>query len=204
LQEIDRPKRDYDQDGTVFDHDGLVDVEATIRDRQWDQEYRGDYIEPKPVPKKAGKIDAKTIARRAASELTDCGSHKSVRVMLYRIDGTNRGSGHHWAANATIGRKVHPPVNEKAVKRANNWWCQNGHEVNGEWMPFLKLVRPGHIKADGTKRASTYEVQFEPFFALAAKHSSDAELRQEAAKMLESVTRNVTSGTSMLDKSVQR
>ena len=75
-----RGKRNYDEDGTVFDHDGLVDIDATISDREFDQEYSGTKISPNPPPKKVGKVDAKTICRRTASELMDCGSHvRTVR-----------------------------------------------------------------------------------------------------------------------------
>ena len=59
-------KRNYEEDGTTFDHDGLVDVEATISDREFDQEYSGTKIPPNPPPEKVGKVDAKTICRRAS------------------------------------------------------------------------------------------------------------------------------------------
>ena len=89
-----RGKRNYDEDGTAFDHDGLVDVDATISDREFDQEYAGTKIPPSPPPKKVGEgLDAKTICRRAASELMDCGSHKTLRVMLFYIDSANRNTG---------------------------------------------------------------------------------------------------------------
>jgi hypothetical protein len=63
LHESDRPKRDYEQDGTVFDHEGNVDVETTIEDREWEQKYRGEYVDRKPVPKKSRDKCARQICR---------------------------------------------------------------------------------------------------------------------------------------------
>lgn len=149
---IDRPKRDYEQDGTVFDHDGLVDVESTKFDREFGQRWDGKYIEPNSPPKKLGKVDAKTICRRAVSELTECGSSMCVRVLLFYIDCANRNTGNSWLGEEKIARALRLK-NSKTVSRANRYWCKLG---------FLKIPRKGRVRPDGTCESNLYQVQWLP------------------------------------------
>jgi hypothetical protein len=191
-----RRKRDYEQDETVFDHDGLVDVEATKDDREFDQKYHGRYIPPNPPPDKIGDVDAKTLCRRAVSELVDCGSCKSVQVMLFYIDSANRGTGNCWPAEETTARKLRfrNPKNTKAVTRANRWWRFHGYKVNGQVLPFLTLARKGRRKLDGTKGSNAYHIGWLPLLAMAAESHWCEELRAAASAYVAEIKK---------DKSVQ-
>lgn len=71
---------------------GCFDREATIEVR----EPRKDHVPPNPPPKKVGKVDAKTVASIAVSDLIDCGSWKTAAVMRFYIDTANRRSGNCW------------------------------------------------------------------------------------------------------------
>jgi hypothetical protein len=169
-----RGKRNYHEDGTVFDPHGLVDVETTIFDREFEQEYSGTKIPPNPPPEKVGKVDAKTICRRTASELMDCGSHKTLRVMLFYIDSANRNTGACWPSRETTARKL--GISVDAVKRANKFWVKLG---------YLTIPRRGaNLPA---KRSNAYHVQWFSLIAFAADYHWCADIRAEAERYLEQI-----------------
>ena len=186
-----RGKRNYDEDGTAFDHDGLVDVEATISDREFDQEYAGTKIPPNPPPKKVGKVDAKTICRRAASELMDCGSHMTLRVMLFYIDSANRNTGACYPSVETTARKLR--ISERAVERANRFWVKAG---------FLTVPRCG--RSTPTRRSNAYHVQWFSLITYAANHHWCADIRAEARLSLGQICRLQGTNLSLARRQICR
>lgn len=125
---------------------GDFDREATIDLR----EPRRDRVAPNPPPKKVGRVDAKTIASIAVSDLIDCGSWKTAAVMRFYIDTANRLNGNCWPSEETVARKL-GLRNTKVVSRANRWWRGYGYTVGNKLMPFLRLARRGRRRPDGTK-----------------------------------------------------
>jgi hypothetical protein len=183
IDDIARPKRggkrDYEAEGTVFDHDSLVDVEATIDERQFFEEYHGIKVEPNPPPETVGEIGAKTICRRVVSEMFDCGSCKTFMVMLFYIDSANHGTSNCWPAEETTAAKLRFS-NTKAVSRANRWWRSRGCNVDGERIPFLTLARKGRRRPDGTKQSNAYHVQWMALLTFAAQYHWCANVRAAA------------------------
>jgi hypothetical protein len=173
-------------EGTVYDSDGQVDVEATIEDREWAR--TTSRIPPNPPPKKVGKVDPKTIACCAVSDIIDCGSWKHAAILRFYIDCANRGSGNCFPSEETVAKKLRLR-NTKAVSRANRYWRFQGYRVNGEVAPFLTLARKGHRRPDGTCESNAYHVGWVALIALVADAHWNEKLRAEAAAVLASITR---------------
>jgi hypothetical protein len=134
---------------------GEFDREATIENREWLRDRKR--IPPNPPPKKVGKVDPKTIALCAVSDLIDCGSWKHAAVLRFYIDSANRGSGNCWPSEETVADKLRLR-SAKAVSRANRWWRFHGYQVNGEVVPFLRLARKGRRRPNGTRESNAYHV----------------------------------------------
>jgi len=155
---------------------GYFDREATIEMR----EPRKDRVPPNPPPKKVGKVDAKTIALIAVSDLIDCGSWKTAAVMRFYIDSANRLNGNCWPSEETVARKL-GLRNTKVVSRANRWWRRYGYEVGDQVIPFLCLARRGRRRPDGTKESNAYHVGWLPLIAVVAEQHWNRKVRAEAA-----------------------
>jgi hypothetical protein len=171
------------EENAWFESDGTINIEETQAVRRENGYKR--YIPPNPPPKKVGKVDPKTICRRAVGELIDSGSDKSGMVMAYYIDRASRAKGACFPSRATTARDL--GLSEDAVTRANSFWSMFGSWVDGEWMPYLKLVREGAKRADGTKQSNAYHVGWLPLIVLVFERHWCEELRAEAAKVLRNV-----------------
>lgn len=158
---------------------GDFDREATIDLR----EPRRDRVAPNPPPKKVGRVDAKTIASIAVSDLIDCGSWKTAAVMRFYIDTANRLNGNCWPSEETVARKL-GLRNTKVVSRANRWWRGYGYTVGNKLMPFLRLARRGRRRPDGTKESNAYHVGWLSLIAVVAERHWNPKLRAEAAGIL--------------------
>jgi hypothetical protein len=158
---------------------GYFDREATI---EW-REPRKDRVPPNPPPKKIGKVDSKTIALIAVSDLIDCGSWKTAAVMRFYIDTANRLNGNCWPSEGTVARKL-GLRNTKVISRANRWWRRYGYEVGHQWIPFLRLARRGRRRPDGTKESNAYHVGWLPLIAVVAERHWNPKLRAEADAIL--------------------
>ena len=190
-------------DGTrllVFEGDGRVDADSTLEYRR---EVYGEHFEPNPPPDKVGQFHPKTIVRRSL-ELIDCGSCKSKFVIARYIDRGGLEYGDVFPSIETTAkelRKVWPnhtqKAMEKAVSRANTWWRSRGHEVNGEYVPFLTIVRSGKKRLDGHNQSNAYHIGWMAFIALAAEKHYDPKIQEEAGLLLKAADpkdRYVSSG----------
>jgi hypothetical protein len=83
---------------------GEFDREATIENREWLRDRKR--IPRNPPPKKVGKVDPKTIALCAVSDVIDCASWKHAAVLRFYIDSANRGSGNCWPSEETVADKL--------------------------------------------------------------------------------------------------
>jgi hypothetical protein len=128
---------------------GYFDREATIEVR----EPCKDRVPPNPPPKKAGKVDAKSIALIAVSDLIDCGSWKTAAVMRFYIDSANRLNGDCWPSEETVVRKL-GLRNTKVVSRANRWWRRYGYKVGDQVIPFCALHDAAAAAPTAPRRAT--------------------------------------------------
>jgi len=159
---------------------GYFDREATIDIR----EPREDRVPPNPPPKKVGKVDSKTLAFSAVSDLIDCGSWKTAAVMRFYIDTANRLNGNCWPSEETVAGNLRLR-NTKAVSRANSWWRHYGYTVDKQLMPFLRLARRGRRRPDGTKESNAYHVGWLPLIAMVAEQHWNSKFRAEAAAIVD-------------------
>jgi len=93
VNDVTEPKRghkkNWTDDALAWTTDaGEFDREFTIENREWlRKDSGGKRIAPNPPPKKVGKVDPKTIALAAVSDVIDCGSWKNRRraSLLHRL-----------------------------------------------------------------------------------------------------------------------
>jgi hypothetical protein len=149
----------------AFNGDGTVDIDGT---REYRREVYGESIAPNPPPDKVGKIDPKTIIRRSL-ELIDSGSCKSQFVILRYIDRADREYGDVFPSIETTAKELREvwsnhtqKAMEKAVSRANTWWCSHGYQVNGEYKPYLSIARPGKKRFNGSKQGGLLLSPWQP------------------------------------------
>src|SRR5262249_5200086 len=158
---------------------GYCDREATIELR----EPRKDRVPPNPPPKKVGKVDAKTIALIAVSDLIDCGSWKTAAGMRFYIDSANRLNGNCWLSEEAVANKF-GLRNSKAISRANRWGRGYGYKGSDQVIPFLCLARRGRRRPDGTKESNAYHVGWLLLIAVVAEQHWNPKLRAEALAIL--------------------
>src|SRR5262249_12351579 len=144
------------------------------------------------IPKRVGKVDPKTLARRAVSECTDRGSAKAIRVMLYYIDLANRDTGETWPARETVAKAL--GISDDAVKRANRFWTGAGQSVvwtdpagqeHRLWLPYLRVPRKGVIHPDGSKESNLYHPGWLALLSLLSARHWDQVLREEARAIMQ-------------------
>jgi hypothetical protein len=192
VNDVTEPKRGHKKNWTDdalarTTDTGEFDREFTIENREWlRKDSGGKRIAPNPPPKKVGKVDPKTIALAAVSDVIDCGSWKHAAVLRFNIDSANRGSGNCWPSEETVADKL-KLGNTKAVSRANRWWRFHGCTVEGKVIPFLTLARKGRRRPDGTRESNAYHVGWIPLITMVANHHWNAKLRFEAAAVLASI-----------------
>jgi hypothetical protein len=179
------------EENVYFESDGYsVNVEETQALRR-ESGWTPRNLPTNPPPKRVGKVDPKTIALSAVSDLIDCGSWKHAAVLRFYIDSANRGTGNCWPSEETVAKKLRL-MSTKAVSRANTWWRRHGYEVNGEVLPFLTVAQKGRRRPDGTRESNAYHVGWLPLIAMVADLHWNAKLRAEAAAVLASINRDVT------------
>jgi hypothetical protein len=180
-------------EGTVYDSDGQVDVEATIEERRPARK-----IPPNPPPKAAREdgLDGKALARIAVYAVIDCGSWKNQAVMQFYIDSASRRKGLCFPSEATTARKT--KVSCHAVRRANRWWRRHGYRVDGKTVPFLRIAARGRVKPNGIRESNAYHIGWLPLIAIVADNHFDEGVRAEATAILRNVTGNVANVTARI------
>lgn len=167
-------------DDVAWDADGTFCREDTIL-------FRVGGVAPNPPPLKVGKIDPKTLACHAVTDIIDCGSWKTSAVMLFYIDSANRKTGNCWPSEETVCRKL-GLRNPKSVSRANRFWRHNGYDLGAETEPFLKIAKKGRRKPDGTRESNVYHIGWMPLIAVVADLHWKPELVKEAMKIIAGVS----------------
>ena len=162
----------------LFDAEGEVDVDGMIECR----DTRNVPPNPPPPATRDNWLDGKVLASVAVYACINSGSWLNAAVMQYLIDCANRKNGACYPSFETISKAV--ICSESTVKRAIRWWCRHGQRVNGQRMPFLRIVQRGRQKPDGTKESNAYHIGWLPLIAYAKQHHYRRRVRRHAAGII--------------------